>query len=94
MTEQHPSTSQAVQSMILHRLACVRHADIARRLDVSESTVSRIASSGTGVTIEVLGAFLDVLGLELVDRAGGAVTVPKAELEALRTLAAKGIGHV
>lgn len=86
-------------NLLHHKKAVLdlRNDDIARRMSsfledkVSEDSVQRYFSSGSGIPIEKLGAFLDALNLKVADK--NAITVEPKEYDALKLFAVKGLGQ-
>lgn len=83
---QYVENARKNETTILHALADVGQNNVAERLGVSESTVSRLKSNGE---IENMAALLATMGLKVVRQA--AEVYEHDYIEALRTLAKKGL---
>jgi hypothetical protein len=83
--------NSTLQSLILRQLAGVKNTTVAQAIGHDDGHVSRIASGERGLRISELEAFMKSLGLRVVLCDGEMVTMPKAEHEALKTLARKGL---
>lgn len=75
------------------RLSRVKNEDLADALEVSPAQASRIKSGENGITPDKIDALLVLLGLHVFPSDQETETLPKAEAEALRLFARKGIGH-
>lgn len=80
-----------LQTLILRRLASVKNEEVGRAIGHDESHVSRIGRNERGLRLEELGAFLDALGLKVIEVGGDSVTLPKEEVRSLQVLARKGL---
>jgi transcriptional regulator with XRE-family HTH domain len=80
-----------LQTLVLRRLASVKHKAVAEALGTDESKVSRIASGERGINLERLEAFLRELGLVVVEVGGNAVTIPAEKYRALQVLAREAL---
>lgn len=80
-----------LQTVILRRMASVKHKAVADALGTDESTVSRIASGERGIHLERLEAFFRELGLAVVEVGGNAVTIPSEKYRALQVLAREAL---
>lgn len=65
---------------------------LAEHLDISASEVSRKINGDAGWTLDQLAKALDFVGAKVVPD-GDMVMLPKAEFDALRTLAKKSLEH-
>lgn len=74
------------------RLSRAKNEDLADALEVSPAQASRIKSGENGVTPDKIEALLKLLGLAVYPADQETETLPKAEAEALRLFARKGIG--
>lgn len=84
-------TGVPLQTLVLRRMASVKHKAIAEALGTDESTVSRIASGERGINLERLEAFLTELGLAVVEVGGQAVTVSRDKYRATQLLAIEAL---
>ncbi|NMF98412.1 hypothetical protein GPA27_13555 [Aromatoleum toluolicum] len=83
-----------LQTLILRRLASVKNEEVGRAIGHDESHVSRIGRGERGLRLEELGAFLESLGLKVVEVGGDSVTIPAEKLRALKVLARDGLRHI
>ena len=74
---------------LLRRVASLSETEIAQRMGVNKSTVSRFLSDRLPQVV----AFLTACDLDVVDQTDGAgvVTISSEEYQALKTLARKGL---
>lgn len=80
-------SSQPLQTLILRRMASVKHKTVADAIGSDESTVSRMASGERGLSLDKLEAFLAALGMTVIEVGGDAVTIPRQKYRALQVLA-------
>lgn len=86
--------TDALHSLILRRLAAVKNEHVAQAIGHDESHVSRIGTGDRGVRLVELGAFLEALGLKVIEVGGDSVTIPAEKLRALKVLARDGLRHI
>ena len=84
------ATDSTVESMLLRALASVGQRTVAEAVGGDETLISRFASGARGLHINQMGPALDAMRLKIVP--ADSVSIPVAELEALRTLARKALG--
>jgi hypothetical protein len=75
--------------VVLQRLATVKNQTVAEAIGKDESTVSRIASGEVGIKLNDLHAFIDALGLKIVDK--NQRCIDSSIYEAYKTLATAAI---
>ncbi len=80
-------TPRKLAQVLLHKLAAVKNSTVAIAIKKDESTISRIVNGETGVKLDDIQAFLDALGLKVVDK--NRVCVDAAEYQSYRLLATK-----
>jgi len=83
--------NSTLHALILRQLAGVKNTTVATAIGHDDGHVSRIASGERGLRINELEAFMKSLGLRVIQCDGEIVSLPKAEHEALKTLARKGL---
>lgn len=73
--------------LLMRRIAAVKNQTLSVAIGRDESTVSRIVSGETGIRLTELQAFLDALGVKVVD--ANQYCVPRDLWEAYRVIAAR-----
>lgn len=83
--------SRKFETLILRKIADIKQVEVAKRLDASETLVSRIISGERRLKLDEIYDFLAAIDFSIIERDGEGVTLTEAEYEALRTLARKGL---
>lgn len=87
--------ARQIETALLRALADTGQTDVARMAGISDTRLSRFknaAPDGGGLQLPEVAAVVAAMGLSIVGAApGDLVTVTRAEYDALRTLAAKGL---
>lgn len=85
-----------VETLLLRTLADVGQVQVAARAGISDTRLSRFknaAQDGGGLQLPEVAAVIAAMGLAVIDtRPSDVVSMPTAEVEALRTLARKALG--
>ena len=84
-------SSQPLQTLILRRMASVKHKAVAEAIGADESTVSRMVSGERGLALDKLESFLAALGMTVIEVGGDAVTIPREKYRALQVLAREAL---
>lgn len=84
-------TANNLHVLILQKVAERKQSVIAEAIGRDTSTVSRIISCQSGIHIDEIEDFLNVLGLKIIQCDGDTITLPKIEYDALRVIARRGI---
>lgn len=91
ISEHHARDFSATVHQAIARL---KGCEIAAALDKSESTANRVIQGAAGLTLDEWSRVIVAAGLQVTTRDDNAhlVTIDRAELEALRLFARRGIG--
>lgn len=85
-------TARNIETMILRALAERTQSAVAESADVSATRLSRWKSGEGGMDLREVAAILGALGLQLVATGHSeAVTIPREDYDALRTLARRAL---
>jgi len=85
------TTTRTTESLILQKVHEVGLKELADVLNKDTSTISRVVSNKGSIHINDLDAFLETLGLKVIECKSEAITIPRERYEALRLLAKDGI---
>ena len=83
------ATSSNIALLIHHQLALTTGERVAAAIQSVETHISKFRAGERGIRIDQVGPFFGAIGLKLVP--ADEVTVDPKYLEALRTMAARGI---
>lgn len=86
VSENRPANTSNLESLILRRVASVKNSTVAQAIGHDDGHVSRICSGERGLKLIELQAFLDSLGLKVIECEGETVTIPAKTYESLRHL--------
>lgn len=86
LSENSPTTTRNLESLILRKVATVKNDTVAQAIAHDAGHVSRICSGERGLKLSDLQAFFDVLGLKVIECEGETVTIPRKTLDSLKHL--------
>lgn len=79
------------EAFLLRRIAMTHQNVIAEHTDTSTSQINRIVAKQAGIPLDKVVPFLNAIGMDVVERQGDMVTVPRDEFEAVCVLARKAL---
>ncbi len=88
-----PARPSNLASLILRKVAGVKSVTVATALDHSPGHVSRILSGESGLKLDEMQTFFDVLGLSVIESNGQIVQMSAEKAQALRTLAMESLAR-
>ncbi|WP_423820867.1 hypothetical protein V5738_11035 [Salinisphaera sp. SPP-AMP-43] len=85
------ATARNLESAIRERVSRITQCEVARLSGIEKTAIHRLMTGERGIYLDELHDVLAALGMAIIECDGDLASIPRAEYDALRTLAKRGL---